>query len=118
MRRIFIVIWLLIPQLCFALVSIGDAIRASDINTLRTKIDIKRAVCGLPANSWTDHPLTKGVPIKVVHLTELRTAVSSAYAAKGKPLPNFTDSQLSRLTAIQEIHFSEVSMGIDFLECL
>jgi hypothetical protein len=117
MSRISFLISLLVPKLCFALVSMGSPIKASDINTLRTKIDIKRVYCGLAAQTWTDSPLTKGTPIKSVHLTELRSSVASAYAAKGKPAPNFADREISRSTPIQEIHFSEVSMAIDFLEC-
>ncbi len=56
-------------------VTVGSAIRASDLTALRSDINACRLSIGLPAMTFTDPALTTSTKVKAVHFEELRRAV-------------------------------------------
>ena len=72
---------------------------------------------GLPAFSWTDRVLLRGVtPVKVVHLTELRAALAQAYVAAGRPAPAWTDTLVVAGGGIRAAHLMELRAAVLVVE--
>lgn len=74
---------LLLFSLPLLAVNVGDAIRATDITSLRNNINSKRLCFGIGNWPWTDPALNPGHSIRTVHITELRGALNNIYTQCG-----------------------------------
>ncbi|MEK6555738.1 MAG: hypothetical protein AABZ31_10885 [Bdellovibrionota bacterium] len=85
---------------------------------MRNLINQKKTLCGLPEQTWTDDPISKGAPVKKIHIDEMRAAVDASYAAKSQPLPSYTDDPIvAKATPIKAIHWLELSTLNAALSC-
>ncbi|MEK6556248.1 MAG: hypothetical protein AABZ31_13460 [Bdellovibrionota bacterium] len=116
-RLIFFFVAFVVGVSSRAQISYGVSIRASDVTSIRTSVNVKRASCGLGAQTWTDDPLLAGTPISNIHLNELRSAVSAVYLSQLLPAPTFTDSTILAGSVIKAIHFQELNTFITTVAC-
>jgi hypothetical protein len=63
--------------------------------------------------TFTDHPLTPGTMIKLVHIQELRTAINTVRARKGIAPFVFTDATLvAGSTVMKTVHITELRVAL------
>ena len=91
-------------------------IRATDVVSLRDRINSVRGHFGAPLFTFTDTNLA-GAPVKAMHFEELRSALQGAYAAAGQALPVYTDPVLMpEATLIKAVHVNQLCTAVAFLE--
>jgi hypothetical protein len=105
------------PSVCDSGAVAGvTVIRATDVTSLRDRINSVRGRFGLGAFSFTDANLT-GMPIKATHFLELRSALHDAYIAAGQTAPTFTDPALAvQQTFIRAVHLNELCSAVAAVE--
>jgi plastocyanin len=80
----------------------GIAVKAVHITELRTAVNAMRALAGLSAETFADHPLTAGTLIQAQHVLELRSALDAARAGL-LPALSYSDPVLSIVRAIHPL---------------
>ena len=105
------------PNVCDSAAVAGvTPIRATDVLSLRDRVNGVRGRLGLETFTFTDANLV-GVPIKAIHFLELRSALQDAYVAAGQAVPTYTDSTLSpQVTIIKAVHINQLCNAVAFLE--
>ena len=87
-------------------------IKAVHFRELRARIDMVRALVGLPEYAWTE-TLTPGLtPIRRAHLIEMRTALNEAYSSARLPRPPYTEPALGAGTPIRAAHITDLRTAV------
>ena len=90
----------------------GATVKAIHISELRTAVNAMRAAAGLPAASFTDHPLEPGLMVQRQHVIQLRTALDQARSALMLSALIYTDAELTAgVTLIRAQHPAELRAG-------
>ena len=71
-------------------VTVGDAIKASDVQDARDRINTLRTARSLSAVVWTD-PSLAATTIKAAHQLDARSALAGAYSDDGLAAPTYTN---------------------------
>jgi hypothetical protein len=105
------------PNVCDSGAVAGTTIiRASDVLSLRDRVNNVRTRFGLAPFTFTDASLA-GAPVKAAHFLELRGALVGAYSAAAQTPPTFTDPTLTpQQTVIKAIHINQLCSAVAFLE--